>query len=136
MSDAVILAQEITPYVAAAVSAYGAAVLTQVEQHAADATVSCGQRLLRRLLRRTGPEQEAVAGAVNDLAGDPKDVDLQAGLRLAIRRALQADAQLASDIAAVPRPTVAMTASGERSVAAHTVHGNITTGDNHPPTTP
>lgn len=138
MNDAIAVAQEVTPYITAAVGAYGAAVLTRAEEQAAEATVSFGQRVLRRLVRRGGTEQQAVTGAVTELAGAPDDADLQAALRLAIRRALLADPQLLAEIDALPRPvppagSVTITASGARSVAAHTIRGNVTTGDNHPP---
>jgi hypothetical protein len=42
------LAAEMTPYVSAAVGAYGGAVLAKVRDDAADATVGLGRRLLQR----------------------------------------------------------------------------------------
>ena len=137
MVDAVTLAQEITPYMAAAVGAYGAAVLTRAEEQAADATVSLGQRLIRRLTRGTDSGPGTVAGAVDRLAGCLADDDLQVLLRVAVGDALRGDPDLAAEIAAWPRPaaaqaTVTITASGSRSVAVQTANGSITTGDSRP----
>ncbi|KRV50891.1 hypothetical protein AQ490_13135 [Wenjunlia vitaminophila] len=130
MVDAVALSGEITPVVTAAVAAYGAAVLTRVQDTTADATVSLGQRVLRRITGRPG-EQPGVEDAVADLADDPDDPDAQAALRMQVRKALLADDALAEDIARLVAgaPGVTVTASGDRSVAAQTIHGNVSTGD-------
>ncbi|MFE9168838.1 hypothetical protein ACFYNZ_04800 [Streptomyces kebangsaanensis] len=126
--DAAQLAQEITPYIVTAVSAYGTAVFTRAEDAAADATVSFGQRLLSRLTGRgTAPsdlsnEQEAVLSAANDLAMDLGDADLVAFLRLQIRRLLNADPELAAEIAAMPRPAQA---DGDHIEFHGTIHGPV-----------
>ncbi|MCI3226921.1 hypothetical protein [Streptomyces sp. NP-1717] len=137
--DAVQLAQDLTPYATAAVTAYGAAVLARVESGAADATVLFGQRMLRRLTGRdatdgeTTPEQEAVVHCITDLADAPDDADLAAVLRVQIRRLLTAEPDLAADIAGWTRPAapskVTVTTSGERSPAVQNNYGTIHTGD-------
>ncbi|WP_438491694.1 hypothetical protein [Streptomyces asiaticus] len=137
--DAVQLAQDLTPYATEAVTAYGAAVLARVESGAADATVSFGQRVLRRLTGRDAPdteataEQEAIAGTLADLANAPQDADLTTVLRVQIRRILTAHPALAADIAGWARPaapvTVTVTTSGERSPAVQNNYGTINTGD-------
>jgi hypothetical protein len=48
--DVASLAAEMTPYVSAAVGAYGGAVLAKVRDEAADATVGLGRRLLQPVL--------------------------------------------------------------------------------------
>ncbi|MEU5630268.1 hypothetical protein ACH47C_01670 [Streptomyces rishiriensis] len=102
--DAVQLAQEVTPYIATAVTAYGTAVLTRFEGVATDATVSFGQRLLQRLIRREDAaaeltdEQSAVIDAVSDLAKNSDDEDFLVALRLQIRRLLAAHPDLTEDI--------------------------------------
>jgi hypothetical protein len=132
--DPVVLTGEIAPYVTAAIGAYGTAVLTRAEEAAADATVSLGQRILLRITGR-GPRPE-VEGAVEDLAESPDDEDARAALRMQIKKALREDPELAADIAGLlPLATarnVRIKASGPRSVAAHTIRGNVTTGDGHP----
>ncbi|MEU1804340.1 hypothetical protein [Streptomyces sp. NPDC019937] len=137
--DVVQLAQDLTPYATTAITAYGAAVLARVEGDAADATVSFGQRVLRRLAGRDTPdsvttaEQDALADTVAELAGTPDDADLAAVLRVQIRRLMAARPEIAADIAAWTRPapptTVSITTSGDRSPAVQNNYGFIHTGD-------
>ena len=64
--DVASLAAEMTPYVSAAVGAYGGAVLAKVQDDAADATVGLGRRLVQRVFgtRRDG---EPLPGPLADL---------------------------------------------------------------------
>ncbi len=64
------LAAEMTPYISAAVGAYGGAVLTKARDEAADATVSLGRRLLQKVF---GHRDEAapLPESLADLAEDP-----------------------------------------------------------------
>lgn len=135
--DMVALSTEITPYITAAATAYGTAVVTRTQETAADATVGLGQRLIARLLGRTpGSEEDAepnagIEEALTDLAEAPGDTDLQAALRARIRKALAQDPGLAADLTALVRQAgPAVTASGERSVAVQHNTGIISTGDN------
>jgi hypothetical protein len=131
MLDPAALAHEIAPFITAAVGAYGAAVLTGAEDQAADATISFGRRLIRRLTR-DGATARPLAGAVSQLAASPADEDLRAYLRVTLRQVLQSDPELAAEIAQWPRPCpagVSVLASGSRSVAAYAVSGMIVTGD-------
>ncbi|MET7762799.1 hypothetical protein [Streptomyces sp. NPDC005336] len=147
MLEAAQLAQEITPFIAGAVGAYGSAVLTRVEDSAAEATVSFGQRVLHRLTGRgavrQGPdaEQDAVIAAVVRLAGDPADPALLAALREQISTLLHTDPEIAAEIAALPRPEapaqpVTITASGARSIAVQRATGILITGDTSYETAP
>lgn len=124
------LAGEVSPYVTAAVGVYGGAVLAAVRDQAADATVALGRRMLQRIFgtRAAGEVPEPVA----DLAADPGDPDLQAALRVVIAEMLAADADLAGDLRGMlaGAPTVTVTASGERSIAAQSITGVAATGDN------
>jgi hypothetical protein len=126
--ELVLLAGEISPYVTAAVGAYGGAVLARVRDEAADATVGVGRRMLQRIFgtREAGDVPQPVA----DLAADPGDPDLQAALRVAIRARLAADAGLAGDLREMLKDaSVSVTASGERSIAAQSITGVASTGD-------
>jgi hypothetical protein len=102
------LAAEMTPYLSAAVVAYGGAVLAKVRDETADATVSLGRRLLQRVFgsRAAGEPLPEPLGA---LAADPDDSDAQAAVRLVIRHALAADpalqAEVRSMLASAPRVT-------------------------------
>jgi hypothetical protein len=95
--DIASMAAEMTPYISAAVSAYGGAVLAQVRDDAADATVGLGRRLLQKIFGRRGAA-EPLPGPLADLAGDPQDGDALAAVRLAVRKALDADPALAAEV--------------------------------------
>lgn len=91
---------EMTPYISAAVSAYGGAVLARARDEVADATIGLGRRLLQRIFgHRT--EAEPLPGPLADLAGDPQDSDALAAVRLAVRKALEADPALAAEVRAM-----------------------------------
>ncbi|MET9463316.1 hypothetical protein ABZY44_00590 [Streptomyces sp. NPDC006544] len=127
--DAQVLAAEIVPFAVTAVSTYGAAVLTRLEVAAADGTVSLGHRLIQRLLSRQGTES-GIESAVTDLAEDPNDPDLQAVLRVRIKAAILADAELANELREMlGQGATSIVASGERSVAANVISGIVSTGD-------
>ena len=70
--DVAALAAEMTPYVSAAVGAYGGAVLARVRDDAADATVGAGPPPAAANLRDRG-EGEPLPGPLGDLAADPRD---------------------------------------------------------------
>jgi hypothetical protein len=95
--DVASLAAEMTPYVSAAVGAYGGAVLAKVRDDAADATVGLGRRLLQKVFGHQD-EQEPLPEPLADLAADPADEDALAACRLQIRKALAADPVLADEI--------------------------------------
>jgi hypothetical protein len=122
-----VLAGEVSPYLTAAVGAYGGAVLARVRDQAVDSTVGLGRRMLQRVFgtHAAGDVPQPVA----DLAADPGDPDLQAALRVAIRKMLTADAELAGDLRGMPAGAVAVSASGERSIAAQMITGVASTGD-------
>jgi hypothetical protein len=124
-----VLVAEASPYVTAAVGAYGGAVLAKANDLAADATVGLGRGILQRVFgtRSAGDVPQPVA----DLAADPGDADLQAALRVAIRRILAENAELAADLRGMlaDAAAVTVTASGERSIAAKSITGVASTGD-------
>jgi hypothetical protein len=128
-SELAVLVGQVSPYVSAAVGAYGGAVLAKANDQAASATVGLGRRILQRVFgtRAAGD----VPAPVADLAASPDDADLQAALRVAIRKALEADAALADDLRGLlaAAPGVTVTASGERSIAAQSITGIASTGD-------
>jgi hypothetical protein len=95
--DVASLATEVTPYVSAAVGAYGGAVLAKVRDEAADATVSIGRRLLQRVFGRRS-EGDPLPDPLDVLAADPDDGDALSAVRLAIRQALTADPVLEADV--------------------------------------
>lgn len=91
------LAAEMTPYVSAAVGAYGGAVLAKVRDDAADATVGLGRRLLQRVFgsHRDGDSPPEPLAA---LIADPDDRDALAAVRLAIRQAMTDDPALQAEL--------------------------------------
>ena len=127
--DAVSLATEMTPYISAAVGAYGGAVLVRVRDEAADATVGLGRRLLQRVFG-SRDEGEPLPGPLVDLTVDPGDDDALAAVRLAVRKALAADPVLAAEVRSMLTSAgVTVTASGDRSIAAQVITGTAVTGD-------
>ena len=132
MPEVDVLVGQVVPVIGAAVGAYGAGVLTRVEDSMADATVGLGQRVLAWLLHHADRPAQ-LEGAVTDLAADGQDPDALGALRLQVRKILTANPDLVTELAAMLPPAPTVTASGPRSVA---IGGNntgpITTGDHSP----
>lgn len=84
------LVTDATPYLTAALTAYGAAVLTKVRDDAADATVGLGRRLLQRIFGGRDDE-EPLPVPLAEVVDAPDDADALGALRLAIRRELEGD---------------------------------------------
>jgi hypothetical protein len=125
-------AAAVMPYVTAVVTADGVTTLDRVRDavvdQASEATVGVGHRLLNRILGRAESRQ-VIEGAIADVAAGEEDSE--AALRMQIRKALAADPELAVEVARMlPAGSVSVQASGARSVAAHTISGNVSTGDN------
>jgi hypothetical protein len=129
-ADAAAMAAQVVPYATAALSAYGGAVLARVQDDAADATVGLGRRLLHKIFG-THSAEEPLPEPLADLAADPGDSDAVAALRLYLRKLLTADTSLRADLGdLLAGAGVTVTAVGERSIAAHTISGIASTGDN------
>jgi hypothetical protein len=86
-----------TPYVTAAVGAYGGAVLAKARDDAADAAVGVGRRILQRVFGRRR-EGEQLPEAVAAVIGNPGAADALGELRMTMRRALAADAAMLSEV--------------------------------------
>ncbi|MGC5361230.1 hypothetical protein ACPXCE_05990 [Streptomyces sp. DT24] len=115
------------PYVTAAVTAYGSAVVARTTDAAADATASLGRRIVQRLWSRE-EHRGGLRQAIDEVAEDPQDDDAQAALRVQVRRILRQDAELTAELARL-LPARSFTASGDGAVAVETNHGVISTGD-------
>jgi hypothetical protein len=128
--DLTSLAAEASPYLTAAIGAYGVAVLAKARDRVADATVELGRQILRRIFGTRG--EGDLPAVIADLAANPDDPDLQGALRVQVRKALGADTHMADDVREMLRiaPAINITASGDRSIAAHSVTGIAITGDN------
>ncbi|GAA0682036.1 hypothetical protein GCM10010193_39690 [Kitasatospora atroaurantiaca] len=135
-ADLVQLVDDAGPYITAALGAYGRAVLTQAENAAAGATANLGRRILQLVWhRRAETDQGSLQAALEDATQDCGDPDAAAALRYQIRRALRDDADLLgafADLLPTPVSNINITASGDRSIAAHTIATAIT-GDGHRP---
>lgn len=108
------LVTDATPYLTAALAAYGGAVLTKVRDDAADATVGVGRRLLQRVFGRK-EDGESLPVALAEVISAPGDADALGALRLVIRRELEADAGMLADIREI-------LASGRATVHAPIIH--------------
>ncbi|HEY6495202.1 MAG TPA: hypothetical protein VIZ43_18150 [Trebonia sp.] len=98
--EVAVLVADATPYVTAAVSAYGGAVLANVRDDAADATVSLGRRLLQRVFGHR-EEAEPLPAPLAALSANPADADAAAVVRWAMRQALEADATMLEEVRAM-----------------------------------
>lgn len=127
--DIATLVADSTPYVTAAVGAYGAAVLAKVRDDAADATVGVGRRLLQRIFGRRA-EEEPLPAPIAALAANPGDADALGMVRWAMRQALEADAamheEVRSILASAPGVTVQQDVRAGRD--AYVAGGNMTIG--------
>ncbi|GAA3572679.1 hypothetical protein GCM10022419_062000 [Nonomuraea rosea] len=112
--DLATLVADVMPYVTAAVSAYGGAVLARAQENAADATVGLGRKILQRIFGVESTEGETLE-AIAELAEDPDSADLQAR----IRKALDADPNLAAEVAQMVEQARAQLAMGQGHVIAH-----------------
>ncbi|MFG2438977.1 hypothetical protein [Streptomyces sp. NPDC048508] len=134
-AEIVQLVEQAGPYLTAAVGAYGATVLTRAQDAAADATVTLGQRMLQAVWRgRDETGQAELQRAVDEAADEQNDTFTAMTLGRLLRRALQDDAELRTELSAMlPAPasgSVTITASGERSISAQHI-GTAITGDGH-----
>ena len=98
--DVAAVAAEMSPYISAAVGAYGGAVLAKMRDDAADATVGLGRRLLQKIFGHRA-EGEPLPAVLDDLVADPGDGDALAACRLEIRKALAADPVLEAEVRAM-----------------------------------
>ncbi|MGW4851275.1 hypothetical protein ACWEPZ_08570 [Streptomyces sp. NPDC004288] len=141
-AEIVELVEQAGPYLTAAVSAYGTAVLVRAQDAALDAAVEGTAGVGRRILelvwrRRDGEERAALEAAVREAAEEPEDADAAAALRRQIKRALREDAELVRELAALlpERGGVTVNVSGARAIGAQHI-GIAATGDHttiHPP---
>jgi hypothetical protein len=151
--DPITIAAAATPFLLKAVEALGDKVWDKTSDAAADEAAGFGRRLLARLLRRgDGPDADpdadtssdvvAVAGtrdqagvalAVHDLVTAPGDQDLQAALRLAVRRLLAADPVLMAEVADMVAQHTPAQQAGDRSILlGGAQHGGVNvTGDSN-----
>jgi hypothetical protein len=107
------LVTDATPYLSAALSAYGAAVLTKVRDDAADATIGVGRRFLQRVFGRRS-SGEPMPAVLAEVIAAPGDADALGALRLAIRRELETDAEMLADVRQI-------LAAGEATVHSPTI---------------
>jgi hypothetical protein len=108
------LVTDATPYLAAALATYGGAVLTKVRDDAADATVGVGRRLLQRVFGRK-ENGESLPVPLAEVISTPDDADALGALHLVIRRALEGDAEMLTDVREI-------LASGQATVHAPAIH--------------
>jgi hypothetical protein len=118
--EVVAIVNDAWPHISAAVAGYGGAVLKVSEDAAADATVSLGRRILQRVFGRGQPPD-----ALTDLAADPQDADLQAALRVALRKLLAEDSELAAEVRDMLAQAGAAQVNASNVVRDSTVHGSV-----------
>jgi hypothetical protein len=117
MGGEIALAAEAVPIATAAVGMYGKAVLAKAWDNIADVTIKAGLRLLQRVFGRKN-DGDPLPEVLADLVAHPGDSDVVAQFRLTIRRALEADAALAKEVAAL------IAEASNTSVSQHVVAGH------------
>jgi hypothetical protein len=95
--EVAVLVADATPYVTAAVGAYGGAVLAKVRDDAAGATVGVGRRLLQRVFGRR-EAGEPLPASLAALAAAPGDEDALGMVRWTLRQALEADPEMLQEV--------------------------------------
>ncbi|MFE7722117.1 hypothetical protein ACFU44_24075 [Nocardia rhizosphaerihabitans] len=113
---AVELVNEAWPFVTAALGAYGANVLTRVQDQAAEDTANWGRRILQRVFG-TRPADETPPPAIDRAAADLGDSQSQDALRGRIGELLEADPELATEVRAMVHQA-GQIASGQGQVNA------------------
>jgi hypothetical protein len=98
--EVAVLVADATPFMTAAVGAYGGAVLAKVRDDAADVTVGVGRRLLQRVFGHQA-EVEPLPAPLAALAADPTDADAIGMVRSAMRQALESDATMFQEVKAM-----------------------------------
>jgi hypothetical protein len=94
------VAAEATPLAVAAAKTYGKTVLARAWDDAGDASVRAGVRLLQRVFGHK-KQGDGLPPVITEVIKNPGDEDYVAQLRLAIRKALEADKRLAGEIAII-----------------------------------
>ncbi|NJP88567.1 hypothetical protein HCN51_03690 [Nonomuraea sp. FMUSA5-5] len=110
-------ADDVMPFVTAAIDAYGTGVLAKTSELAADTEVARGSRILQRVF---GRGDERAHGVIGRVAGaKPDDESGRAALRSAIMEEFRADPLLRREVAAM---LARVTVTGERPVAVGGEH--------------
>lgn len=132
VDDLVGLTQQMGPFLGAALSVYGAGVLDKAAEQTATAAVGSSAELGRRIFRLLSGKgdrfDQAVDAAVRRALSELTEPDTMDGLLLDLRRLLRNQPELTGEIAALIGKTggkLTIDASGDRSVAAHTISGSV-----------
>ncbi|HUN31024.1 MAG TPA: hypothetical protein VMU95_03320 [Trebonia sp.] len=100
MGGEIELAAEVVPIATVAIGIYGKAVLAKAWEDVADVTIKAGLRLLQRVFGKK-KQDDPLPDVLADVIAHPQDSDVVAQFRLTIRRALEADPELAKEVAAL-----------------------------------
>jgi hypothetical protein len=95
--DASALAKEVFEAVRPAIGAYGTAALTRDEDDHAAKQVELGRAVLQEIYWRD-KNVPPLETAVTDFAAGPQDEDAASGLRIQIRKVLEADGVLSAEV--------------------------------------
>ena len=116
MSELEAVLAEALPVMSTAVGAYGAGILSRMEDATADATLGLGRRLVQ-WVRHHSRQPSAVEAAVAELAQEPIDPDALAALRLQVRKVLAQDPELLMQLSAMLPGKGAVSSPGAGAVA-------------------
>jgi len=123
--------------IAAAATAVLTPVAGKIWDKAVDAVGDAAGDTVKKLWGKLADKimgKEAAREAMEDLAKNPDDTDAQGQLRKQLAKMLEADETLAREVASIVNidnstTYITITASGDGSVAAHTITGGVTIGN-------
>ena len=118
----------LVPYVVEGARSLGGRLWSRAEDAAVDGAAGWGQRLTARLWGGRDAAPAEVVAAVDDVVADPDDEDVQAALRVQVRKALSGSPQLLAEVAELLSQAQQATASGDGSVAGSVTDSNVSTG--------
>lgn len=108
--------------------------LEKVGENITDESWQFGKPLLKKLLGRLA-KRPAALEAIEDLASQPDNPDIQTVMRVQLAKLFEADRDFATEVEKLVTEanragiTINITASGDRSVAAQNINAPVITGD-------
>lgn len=118
----------LVPYLVEGARSLGGRLWSRAEDAAVEGAAGWGQRLVSRLWGNRDEAPAVAVAAIDDVVADPDDEDIQASLRVQVRKALAESPQLLAEIAELLAQAQSATVSGDGSVAGPVTNSNVSAG--------